>query len=50
MPEHLEAFMLQGSSCRGSRYGITVLGLLILIIALVVGGILLVRYLAPATR
>jgi uncharacterized protein YneF (UPF0154 family) len=37
--------MIQASFQRSGRHGITVLGLLLLIIALMVGGFFLVRYL-----
>jgi hypothetical protein len=54
MPNNEEAFFMpRVSPQQGSRQGITVLSLLLLIIALMVGGFFLVRYLRsrqPATQ
>jgi hypothetical protein len=45
MPNHMGGLMPRLSSQRDNAHGITVLGLLLLIMALLVGGFLVVRYL-----
>ena len=51
MPNYLGGFHMQRRTFAGTRQGLTVLALLLLIIALAVGGFFLVRYLQsrPAT-